>query len=494
MIRAPLLHRPRAWAAAFLLAVAPLALGGCSVNPATGSPSFTAFMSPEEEARVGREQHPKILAEFGGEYDAPEIKAYVDRIGQTLGKFTETPNQKFTVTVLNSPVVNAFALPGGYIYFTRGLMAMAENEAELASVVGHEIGHVVARHTAERYSQAVLGSLGATLLGAVTGSGQVADLSSSLFQIHLRSYSRGQEFESDTLGIRYMARAGYDVRDAAGFLSKLEAHNRLASKLAGQDDDGDAYDIMSTHPRTRDRVEAATDLALAGAAPGGHVRRSAYLAAIDGMLYGDHPSQGLVRGRQFIHPDLRFAFEVPPGYRMVNTPAFVAARHADGSSILFDGKTIPAGLTALEYLRDVWGSRVELRDLESIEVNGLRTATAWLRVRQRSGDFDLRAVAIKFGPTQVYRFQFLTPADRSAEKSEILRRATYSFRRITAAEADAVKPYRIRIHTVAPGETAQSLADRLPFEDFRLERFRLINGLAPGEEPEVGQKIKLIAE
>lgn len=494
MIRAPLLRRPRAWAAAFLLALAPPALSGCSVNPATGDPSFTAFMSPEEEARVGREQHPRILAEFGGEYDDPKLKAYVDRIGQAMGKFTETPNQKFTVTVLNSPVVNAFALPGGYIYFSRGLLALAENEAELASVVGHEIGHVVGRHTAQRYSRAVLGGLGATLLGVVTGSGDLANLSSQLFQLHLTAYSRGHEFEADTLGIRYMTRAGYDPRESASFLSKLEAETRLAAKLAGKPEGEDPYNIMSTHPRTRDRVEAATDLALGGAAPGGRVLRSAYLDAIDGMLYGDSPSQGMVRGQRFIHPDLRFAFEVPPDYRLVNSPANVGAVHKDGSIIVFDGQSIPAGLTAQQYLRDVWGKKVTLRDLDTIEINGLSAATGWLRVRRRGGDFDLRAVAIKFDATQVYRFQFLTPVDKTASRSEALRRTTYSFRRITDAEAAAVKPYRIRIHTVAPGETVQRLADRLPFEDFRLERFQVINGLAPGEAPAVGQKVKLIVE
>ncbi|MHA1113524.1 MAG: M48 family metalloprotease [Alphaproteobacteria bacterium] len=487
-------RRLGAWASVLVLAALPLAVGGCSVNPATGEQSFTAFMSPDEEARVGREEHPRILAEFGGEYDNPEIKAYVNRIGQALAKFTETPNQKFTFTVLDSAVVNAFALPGGYVYVSRGLLALAENEAEFASVVGHEIGHVVARHSAQRYSQAMLGGLGATLLGVVTGSGQVADLSSRLFQIHLRSYSRGQEFEADTLGIRYMARAGYDVRDSAGFLAKLEAQNELAARMSGKDKDGDEYDIMSTHPRTRDRVESAAVAALAGAAPGGHVRRSAYLAAIDGMIYGDNPSQGLVRGRRFVHPGLRFAFEVPPGYRMVNTPAFVAARHENDARILFDGKRVPAGLTALRYLRDVWGKKVRLRDLESIEVNGLRAATAWLRVRRRGGDFDLRPVAIKFGPSQIYRFQFLTPAGATGDQSEVLRRTTYSFRRISAAEAKAVGPYRVRVHTVADGETEQALADRLPFEDFRVERFRVLNGLAPGESPVPGQKIKLIAE
>lgn len=178
-----------------------LLLAGCTVNPATGESSFTAFMSPEDELRVGREQHPKILREFGGSYDHARANAYVDTVGQKLARVSDLPNLRFTFTVLDSDVVNAFALPGGYIYISRGLLALANTEAELAGVLAHEIGHVTARHSAQRYSSAVVAGLGTALLGVVAG-GAVAQLGEQGAAVYLQSYSRDQEFEADILGDR----------------------------------------------------------------------------------------------------------------------------------------------------------------------------------------------------------------------------------------------------------------------------------------------------
>ncbi len=210
-----------------------LALAGCTVNPATGESSFTAFMSPAEEQRAGAEEHPKILKEFGGAYGDRAIGAYIDSIGQALARMSDLPNQRFTFTVLDNDVVNAFALPGGYVYVTRGLLALAGSEAELAGVIAHEIGHVTARHAAQRYSQSIVAGLGAALLGAVAGRGaaDIAQLGSALY---LSAYSREQEFEADILGVRYLARAGYDTGAMAGFLGKLQAHSALQARITGR--------------------------------------------------------------------------------------------------------------------------------------------------------------------------------------------------------------------------------------------------------------------
>src|SRR5262245_34827290 len=330
------------WRQLALLTVALGALvSGCgttSTSPATGR-TFSSPISEQQEAKLGREEHPKILEEFGGEYkEKPELTAYVSSVGQFIAATSERKDVKYTFTVLNTPDVNAFAVPGGYIYTTRGLLALANNEAELASVLGHETGHITARHTAERAGQAQqtqLGVLGATLLGAVLGGQTGADLAGSAVggyqQYRLAGYSQEQEFEADSLGVRYMKRATYDPQASASFLSSLRAQTQLEAKLAGKDPNVvDDTNMLASHPRTVDRVERAIQEA-GGAQPGGMLERDIYLAKIDGLMFGDDPAQGVIAGQKFVHPPLRFAFEVPSGYKLINLPDVVAIKGPQGT-------------------------------------------------------------------------------------------------------------------------------------------------------------------
>jgi predicted Zn-dependent protease len=321
----------RAVAAAALLS---LGLTACtSTNPATGGQSFTAFMSPEEELQVGREEHPKVMAQFGGAYNEGNLAAYVDSVGEQLKLKSELPNLDFTFTVLDSEVVNAFALPGGYVYISRGLLALANNEAELAGVMAHEIGHVTARHSAQRYSSAMAANLGTTglailgsiFLGAEAGQ-SIAQAGQSISATYLQSYSREHEFEADTLGVRYLARAGYDTRAMAGFLSSLEAFSALEARISGQPDPAERYNIMSTHPRTADRVIAATNAASGTPATGTRIEAERYLRAIDGIVFGDSVEQGFVRGQTFAHKLLGFQFSVPDSFTLFNGAGAVVAR------------------------------------------------------------------------------------------------------------------------------------------------------------------------
>ena len=309
-------------------ALGALTAGGCSTgsSAATGR-TFSTPISEQQEAKLGREEHPKILEEFGGEYkEKPELTKYVSSVGQFIASTSERKDVTYTFTVLNTPDVNAFAVPGGYIYTTRGLLALANNEAELASVLGHETGHITARHTAERAGQAQqtqLGVLGATLLGAVlggeTGANLAGGLASQYGQVRLAGYSQEQEFEADSLGVRYMKRATYDPQASATFLSALRAQTQLEAKLAGKDPNVvDDTNMLASHPRTVDRVQRA--IQEAGGAPGGMLERDIYLSKIDGIMFGDDPSQGVIAGSKFVHPPLRFAFEVPSGYKLVNLP------------------------------------------------------------------------------------------------------------------------------------------------------------------------------
>ena len=464
-----------------LLALLAPAVAGCTVNPATGERAFTGFMSAADEARVGGEQHPRIVGSFGGAYADRRVQDYVARVGHALGQVSERPDLAFTFTVLDSPVVNAFALPGGYIYVTRGLLALVSDEAELAAVLAHELGHLTARHAAQRYSQQVVAGLGAAVLGAVS------DLASFGVAAVLQSYSREQEFEADTLAIRYLGRAGYPADAMAALLVKLDRHARLEAELAGRAaGEVDSRNMMATHPRTLERVQrAATDRA------GGRQGREEYLQLIDGLPYGDNPEHGLIRGRIFIHPALAIRFEVPPGFRLVSGARQVVAQGPNGSAIAFDSVRNEA-MTMTEYLRDVWGRSLKLDEAATLEANGVDGASATGRVQTRRGPIDLKMVAIRLG-LAIHRFLILTPPSETQMLAADLRRTIGSFRALTPAEATAMGQQRMRLHTIRSGDTRESLAGLMAPGPGRDRRFEVINGI-DGALPAPGTVVKLIGE
>ena len=485
----------RRLAAAFLgpLLAASL-LSACTTNPATGKPSFTPFMSKAGEVKIGREEHPRILAEFGGEVADPAVRAYVESIGRLLVQTSETPNDPFVFTVLNSDMVNAFALPGGYVYITRGLMALANNEAELAGVIGHEIGHVTARHSAQRYSQGVAAGLGALILGAATNNRGVADLANLGAGAYLQSFSRDQEFEADMLGVRYIARAGFDPNAMSTFLTQLQRHSALESQIIGKSNKSDAFDIFSTHPRTADRVKEAVGLAGNATVRDPMLARDIYLGKIDGLVYGSDPKEGVVRNREFLHPDLKFAFEAPPGYRLVNQPSQVVGFGPGKARLMFDIADKPADGPMTYYLTDIWLSGVKLEGVEAIRINGLDAATARTEADTSDGRMDVRVVAIRKDVGTIFRFVFLTPPEMVAEVSEDLRRTTYSFRLLSDKEAGSIRPLRLRVVTVKAGDTVGTLSAPMPFDEFKEARFRVLNGLEQGQQPMPGQKVKIVVD
>jgi len=468
---------------------------GCAVNPATGDQQVM-LMSADEERRIGAAEHPKILREFGGAYDDPKVSGYIAAIGGRLAAATELPGDNFTFTVLNSPIVNAMALPGGYVYVTRGLLALAQNEAEAAGVIGHEIGHVIARHTAARISRAQVtqfGLIGLAILGGVaglpSGTGQIAN---SLASLHLRGFSRDQEFEADTLGIRYMSRAGYDAGAMASFLAQLRAHASLRARIKGEAPDAvDSFDIMATHPRTLDRIKRATTAA--GPVPG-HARnlhRKAYQSAIDGMIFGDDPDFGVVRGREFAHRALRFRFEVPEGFILINRPNAVIARNKRlRSTIIFDLDGRRSGGAMTSYLVRDW-AKSRMNDVVSLTVNGLPAATGWFVTNTKKGQMMVRLLAIRGGPSEVFRFMFLTPPAATERLSVPFRRMTYSFGRLSRKEAAEITALRLTIRR-RRNESLKSLVRRMQVDTHADGWFELLNGFASGNTPKRRDAVRLV--
>ncbi|MEE8515826.1 MAG: M48 family metalloprotease [Alphaproteobacteria bacterium] len=477
-----------------LVIAATLLLGGCAVNPATGEEMFS-LMSPAEEARIGSTEHPKLLKQFGGAYRDGELVRYVSSIGQKLVRISELPNQRFTFTVVDSPMLNAFALPGGYIYVTRGLLALANTEAELASVLAHEIGHVTARHAAQRYSQSLAAGIGLTVLGVLSGSRELARIAGQGAAIYLKSYSRAHELEADTLAIRYLKRAGYEPRAMVDFLHSMRAHAALDARLKGRDPaKQDAFNIMATHPRTVERVNQAIRATAGSSVKNPTHNRGVYLGRIDGMVHGSGPEQGYVRGQVFSHPVMGIRFQVPPGYRLINGPREVVAKGPRGALIIFDGVNKGRHLPPVRYLRSLRARGLGLSQIEAITINRLAAATGRRRINTSGGVRELRIVVIRFDARRMVRFLFLTPPHLNRRLETDLQRTTYSFRRLSAAEAAKLRPYRIHILRVRPGDTAAGLAARMPYARFGREQFDVLNALGPGTRLRTGEFVKVITE
>jgi predicted Zn-dependent protease len=485
-------------------AIGALTTSGCgstATSPATGR-TFSTPISTQQETQMGREEHPKILEEFGGAYtEKPELNTYVQSVGTFIAATSERKDVTYTFTVLNTPDVNAFAVPGGYIYITRGLLALANNEAEMAGVLGHETGHINARHTAERAGQqqnAQLGVLGATLLGAILGGqagGELAGgLASQYGQVKLAGYSQEQEFEADSLGVRYMKRATYDPQAMATFLGELRAQTQLEAKLAGKDPNVvDDQNMLASHPRTIDRVQRAIQEA-GGPIPNAMTARDIYLKKIDGIMFGDDPAQGVIAGNKFVHPPLRFAFDVPSGYKLVNLPDVVAIKGPKGTlGNLTLADPQPSGSLAAALQNYDPKGNIVFDNIENLTINGMEAATGLARVDTKSGSANYRSVLIRHPSGKVYEFVFLSLADLGARYDNDFKAISTSFRQINASEAAQYnQAQRIHIVTAKSGDTVQSLASRMVVADDKEGWFRVLNNLPQGQQVQPGQQVKIV--
>lgn len=470
-----------------------LSTTGCSVNPATGKQSFTGLMSEQQELQVGKQEHPKILRQFGGAYDHDAMSQYVDDLGQRLAKVSELPNLKWTFTVLDDPIINAFALPGGYIYISRGLISLAENEAELAAVLGHEIGHVTARHSAQRYSKSVLTGVGATLLGIVVG-GPAGDLANYAGQAYIASYSRDHEMEADMLGIRYMAKLGYDPQASATFFQKLADHTETTARMQGQKGKQSHYSIFASHPDTRSRIVASENIAKSYPADLNLTNRSVFLAQIDGLDYGPSIKQGIIDAQSFIHPDLRFRFDAPENFELINKPELVAATHDNGSAMIFQMTRSKVGkIPMTQYLTSVWANKYTLQDVQPLRVNGLDAATGIVRLNTKNGVRDIRYLVIG-DDDEIFQFRFITPTHLTQQMELPFRRTTYSFERLSQRDAKNIKGLHIALHRVGRGDTLQSLAQRMKVEKLQEDWFKVLNKETLKDGLQAGETVKLVVK
>jgi predicted Zn-dependent protease len=460
----------------------------------------------QQEKQQGAEAHTQIIAEFGGDYQGPQA-AYVRGVGQGIAVQSglSTARTDFTVTLLNSPVNNAFALPGGYVYTTRQLMALMNNEAELAGVLGHEVGHTAARHAQQRQSRArrntILGVL-ATVLGGAIGDnggilgglgGAIQNNAMRAAQLATLGFSRSQETEADDLGIRYLQGAGYDPTALSTVLASLAAQNALDARVAGRDARA-IPEWASTHPDPASRVRRALDAARRLNVANGRINRDGFLTQLGNMLYADDPRQGVIEGQDFLHPDLRLRFTVPQGFGMNNGTTAVGISGNSGQA-QFTTAAYSGDINA--YIRSAFQSvvgdnraNVQLGPVSRTTVNGIPAAYASARANsgQQGQQVDLTIFAYEFSSTQAYHFATLTPAGQTAVFTPMFD----SVRRLNDAEARAIRPRRLQVVQVRRGDTMQSMAGRMAYTNFQLERFQVLNGLTAGSVLEPGQRVKIV--
>ncbi len=440
------------------------------------------------DKRQGASANPQLVAQFGGRYTGPQA-AYVERVGKRVAVQSGLSNATgdFTVTTLNSPVENAFAIPGGYVYVTRQLLALMNSEAELASVLGHEVGHVAARHSQGRQTRSTIGSILAAGAGLLTGSNLATQVVGQGAQLYTLKYGRDQEYQADALGVRYITAAGYDPYAAADMLSALGASSSLAARSAGRDGAAAIPTWASTHPNSQDRVVRAEKLAAAtGRAEPAAVQDTAFLRMLDGLPYDDDPAQGVVDGQNFRHPGLRVRFAAPAGYRIANGDDAVTIA-GNGGQAQFETSTASTPDAAIGARFRALGAPAD-GETQAGSVNGLPYAYRTVRASANGRAVDATVVAYRF-PAGVYTFTLVTPAGSGIGPFQPL---LSSVAPLSATDAAAIRGKVVRIVTVGPRDTIDSLSARMAYPNLRRERFVTLNGLDASEPLRPGTLVKLV--
>lgn len=474
----------------FLFLIFPL-LMSCAINPVTRKPEFV-LMSESQEIEVGREMDPKIVEEYGYYHDEA-LQAYVNQLGQKLAGVCDRPDLVYEFKVVNSSMINAFALPGGYVYVTRGLLAYVNTEAELAGVLGHEIGHITARHAVRQYTKAQayqFGILAASIVYPEIGQlGQFADFVA--FAI-IQGYGRNNELQADRLGIKYSSSKGYDPYCVSSFMKTLNNIEQSTGKKG-------YHGLFSTHPETEERIRKAKEEAKKiRPHSSGHFKqlRETYLSKIDGLTFGDDPKEGIVERNTFKHPDLRIKLTFPEGWTINNAKDILAAKHPGKNYFIqmtlrnLDGKLSAAEFAkkvAMSYrLNNMTGSSQTINDFPAY-------VGTYQGTTKEMGDIKAEIASILVEDNGYILMGFSRP-DSFEEAVPFFTSTIHSFERLSKEEAKTIKPHEITIHTVKEGDTWESIAHQFGQPAGNVETLALINAFDPSTLPQPGTRIKVIAE
>jgi len=463
----------------------------CAKNPVTGKRQVV-LMSEEQEIAMGKEADPQIIAQFGL-YDDGDLQTFISQKGKAMGAISHRPALNYEFKIVDSEVPNAFAVPGGYVYFTRGIMGYFNNEAEFAGVLGHEIGHVAARHGVEQQRNAILGQLG-IIAGIIIAPdlARFAEAASTGLALLFLKFSRDAERDADKLGVEYSSKIGYDAREMAHFFSTLER------KSAGTES-AELPEFLSTHPNPGDRSTSVANLAAEWKQKlnltNPQVNRDTYLRRIEGIVYGEDPRQGYLENNVFYHPVLKFQFPTPLNWSYQNTPQKVQLAPKDGRALMFltlaPGKTLQEAASAIlqQYGLQVVESR-------NVTVNGLQAiAMVADQQPQQQGQPALRTLSyiIQHGQYIYHMIGVSTLSDFNSY-SQYFTNSMQGFRELTDISKLNKKPERIRIKTVTGNQTLAQAFRSYNVPDRRNEEFAILNGMKLTDNLRSGTLIKIIAE
>ena len=452
-------------------------------GPATPTIPTTPTSLPADAPRViappnaDEREATRVLAAYGGAYRNDRLERYLDDLVQRLAAQSDRPDIPYKLTVLNASSINAFALPSGKLFVTRGLLALANDDAEIAAVIAHEMAHVSEHHAqaranAERKTQVVSG------VGDLLHNNTLA--TSSLG--NLATFSRQQELVADQIGIRTIAKAAFDPYGASRFLTSMRRQVEARGKPT-------TPDFLSTHPSTPERIAKANEEAAQyGPAGSGEHDKFGYLSVIDGLTYGEDPSQGFVQGRVFWQPRLAFTFTAPPNFTLENTPQAILGIDGNGRALRLDTVKTKDDQSLAAYLGSGWISGVDTGSITTLNINGNEAATAVAKGQ----DWSFRLYAIRFGG-DVYRL-ILAARNMDAATDTLFQQTANSFRRMTSDEQRDVHPEHIDIVTVRSGDTLQTLAARMVEPQDQLERFLVLNGFDDNSPVKPGDRVKIVAQ
>ena len=483
------LRRPAA-AAVLLIAAA------CATNPATGRREFS-LMSEAQEIELGKNMDAEVRREMGL-YEDPELQRYVEGVGMRLARASQRPNLPWHFAVVDEPAINAFALPGGYIYLTRGILPFLDTEAELAGVLGHEIGHVTARHSAQQYTKATTAGIGVTLLSIfVPEARPFQNLTETALGVMFLKHGRDDELEADRLGVDYTASTGWNPAGVGGMLRTLARLDEANGSRRG------VPNWLSTHPAPADRVSRVqTYISAAGARPvgttGGRAETTEvdFLRRVDGIVFGDSPSQGIVRGSTFVHPDLRLSLTFPRGWEIQNTKSQVAAKAPERNEFMVlqlvpnpsgSIEQVARGTMANAGFQQVSGERARLNGLD---------AYVGTYQGQMQGLGNVATVAAHIVHNRnVYLLAGLAPAGAFRQAQQSFTESIRSFRELSQQEAADIRPNRVDIYTVRSGDTWESIAGRMgEAAGIKPSTLAIMNSYEPNQPPKPGDRIKIVVE
>ena len=462
------------------LVLVPLLLAGCATNPVTGK-SELSLVSESQEIQMGQQGAEEAKAAYGL-VDDPALQKYVSSIGLAIAKTTERPDLPWAFYVIDDPAVNAFALPGGPVFITRGILGAMNSEGELASVLGHEIGHITARHSAQQMTQQQLASLGLGV-GSILSS-RVAELSGVIgqgLQLLFLKYSRDDESQADQLGFRYMMQENYDPRQMASMFKILDRETP---------EEGGLPTWMSTHPDPGDRYQTAMKrvAALNRDLSGMKVEQATFLSHINGLVYGDNPREGFFQNGRFYHPDLKFQFQVPSGWQVQNTKQAVVAVSAQQDAMLQLSAGQGAPTTALQQFLGQQG--IQAGQVSTSAINGLPAASGYFQAQTESGTLAGLVSYISYGGNTYQLLSYTAPTQLDAYNA-MFQQVMRSFGPVSDPAILNVKPKKVEIVKLPSQMTLAQFNTRYP-SSIPVEEVAIINGVETGTMLAVGTEVKRV--